>query len=138
MLGDRARLVFQFDLLHVARLGKVKTDRLAQGLAQLLHIRTSSETARQLEYFRPQLFARLLVDAHGVHLFGHHSPPSLSPACRKITPRRGRGTRFAARPVWRVAGGRDWLVPVVSRARVRCSGRRIMAGLSRVVTIAVV
>ncbi len=64
MLGNRTRLVFQLDVLHVARLGSVKTDRLAQGLTQFLHVGTRSETARQFKNFGPQLFARLMVDAH--------------------------------------------------------------------------
>src|SRR5271169_4305334 len=56
-----------------SRLEEVKTDCLAQGLAQFLHVSTGSETARQLKNFGPQLFDRLVVDAHGVYLFGHHS-----------------------------------------------------------------
>jgi hypothetical protein len=84
MLGNRTRLVFQFDVLHVPWFREIETDRLAQGLTQLVHIGASSETARQLKNFGPQLFARLVVDAHGIHLSGHYSPPPFSPAWRII------------------------------------------------------
>jgi hypothetical protein len=49
-------------MLHVPRLGEVKIDCLAQGLAEFLHVSTGSETAGQFKNFGPQLFARLVVE----------------------------------------------------------------------------
>src|SRR5260370_12719297 len=80
------------------------------------------------------------------HWAGYNRPDGALGRLRSGLGRRGIRLRLSSvvvlplctRAAPRVAPGEPPDVPVTSRSRVRCSGRRIMADVSRVVTIAIV